>query len=297
MLKNAIEFMKRYWHDSIKLWILRKTKFESRKRWWSEKCKPWILQYRTYSLGWASLIGIIFAFVVYWIFCALKNYVLHGSLTILALGLPTFFILWLFRTHDMQRQIDKTEENTNNSTLFECVRMLTEKYPLSPETEFSSLANQISGSSRVLEKSLSKRIALEQLAYLKRETGFDEERIGLITQGINLSSMHLDSARLSGLNLSKARLVRTNLSSADLNGVKFTDADLYEANLSGADLRYADLSYADLRGTDLSNFADNHETKWKYAIYSATTKFSGTRFEDVANREKEDMIYKPDEQK
>ena len=272
MLKNRIESIKPYWYDSIKPWILQKTKFESRRRLWREKHKPWILKNRTYSLVRAGLIGIVFAFAMYWGFFLLENKVLRGSLTILSLGLPTFFVLWLFRTHDVQKQIDKTEENTNNSTLFECARMLTEEYSLSTETGSSS--------SRILGKSLPTRIALEQLAYLKRETGFDEERIGLITQGINLSSMHLESARLSGLNLSKARLVRTNLSNADLNRVKFTDADL---------------SYADLRGADMSNFIDDNKTKWEGAIYSSATKFTGTRFKSEASRKKAGMTHKPGE--
>ena len=45
---------------------------------------------------------------------------LVSSLVILALGLPTFFILWWFRTKDVktqieksQKQIEKTQENIN----------------------------------------------------------------------------------------------------------------------------------------------------------------------------------------
>ena len=180
MLKNAIEFMKRYWHDSIKPWILRKTKFESRKRWWSEKCKPWILKNRTYSLVLAGLIGIVLAIVTYWSFCLLKHSVLRSSLTILALGLPTFFVLWLLRTHDVQRQIDKTEENTNNSTFFECVKMLTDTKRIDEET--------------ALEQFRLKRIAFEQLIYLRKENSFNQERINILTRGINLEDLDLSHA-------------------------------------------------------------------------------------------------------
>ncbi len=267
MLKNAIESMKRYWHDSIKLWILRKTKFESRERWWSEKCKPWILENRTYSLFRAGLIGIVFALIVYWIFCALDNYVLHGSLTILALGLPTFFVLWLFRTHDVQRQIDKTEENINNSTFVECERILI---------------GGVKGEKDKERESSEAKIALEQLAYLKRETNFDEKRIGLITQGIDLDRMHLEDARLSGLDLSGAYLRNTHLEGADLS----------ETNLSGADLSDADLSDANLQGANLSNFIDNakDKNKWHLAAFDGESNFDGTWLEDIEVRFEIGMI-------
>ncbi len=262
MLKNAIESIKRYWHDSIKPWILWKTKFESIKRWWCERCKPWILENRTYSLFCAGLIGIVFALIVYWIFYALKNYVLHGSLTILALGLPTFFVLWLFRTHDVQRQIDKTEENTNNSTFFECAQILIEV---------------VKGKEDKERKSSEAKVALEQLAYLKRETSFDEKRIGLITQGIDLDRIHLEGARLSGLDLSGAYLRDTHLEGADLS----------EVNLSGADL-----THAYLQGTNLSNFIDNvkDKNKWYYAAFNGESNFDGTWLEDIEVRHEIDMV-------
>ena len=304
MLKKAIEFMQRYWHDSIKLWILRKTKFESRKRWWSEKCKPWILQYRTYSLGWASLIGIIFAFVVYWIFCALKNYVLHGSLTILALGLPAFFVLWLFRTNDVRRQIDKTEENTNNSTLFECVKILTAKYPeenieknslstetvspplfteknsLSPKTDLPPLHDEVGIPPHILEKSLPTRIALEQLAYLRRGNRFDKKKIDFVTWELKLGKMRLEGARLSGLNFTRA----------DLRGVRLRFADLTNVNLTSSLLDEADLGGADLRGANLTN-TDTTKTQFSGAIYDKNTIFNFL-LDTEEKRKKASMVFK-----
>ena len=70
------------------------------------------LKYRKISLVLAGTFGIVLACYVYQFFSNqvdINKTALHGSLTILALGLPTFFILWLFRTHDVQ-------ENINNST-------------------------------------------------------------------------------------------------------------------------------------------------------------------------------------
>ena len=288
------------------------------------KIVQWILENRTYSLVEASLLGAGFAFAAYYFFCGLGNDILHSSLTILSLGLPTFFILWLFRTEDVQKQIDKTEENTNNSTFFECARMLVEATRQGGET-----------------KSLSTKTALEQLAYLKRKTSFNKERVYILTQGFNLRNLDLSCADLSGAdlsiadlrsvdlhgadlndaNLGGANLGRANLSSADLRGADLRNANLSSADLSGADLSVAKLSGANLRsanlrsanlvganlgganlrganlsGATLKNFIANYTTKWKGAIYSAKTKFNGTRLESEASCEKEGMIYKSDEQ-
>ncbi len=243
----------------------------------------WILEYRKIFLILAGILGMVLASGVYNLFfdkLFSDNSVLHSSLTILALGLPTFFILWLFRTHDVQRQIDKTKENTNNSTLFECTRMLTEATQEGEDKQ---------------KRYLLAKIALEQLAYLKRDPDLDkerEERIDLITQKIDLDRIHLKGARLSGLNLSGARLVQADLNNAYLNGVKLTNAFL-----SGTNLNDADLSDADLRGADLRESIDNEKTKWKGAIYSTKTKFYKTRLDDSkASRDEAGMIYKPDEQ-
>ena len=209
-----------------------------------EKIKPWVLKNRTYSLVLAGILGIVLAYCVYNFFsniCDINKTVLHSSLTILALGLPTFFMLWLFRTRDVQ-------ENINNSTFFECARMLVEATQQGGEGE---------------KKSLSTKIALEQLAYLRKENSFNKEKIDLLTQGLNLTSQDLKYAYLGGLNLSRADLSNAYLEEADLSGTK----------LSGTDLEGAYL-----QGTNLSNFFDDvkDKNKWNFATYNSETKFDGT---------------------
>ena len=288
MLKNAIESIKPYWHDNIKPWILRKTKFESRKRWWREKYKPWIIKNRTYSLGWAGLIGIVLAIVIYWSFFLLEHSVLRSSLTILALGLPTFFILWLFRTYDVQRQIDKTEENTNNSTFFECARMLIERYPKENteknppliETTLSPLPDEIGIPPHILEKSLPTRIALEQLAYLRRGNRFDKRKIDFVTWELKLGKMRLEGARLSGLNFTRA----------DLRGVRLRFADLTNVNLTSSLLDEADLGGADLRGANLIN-TDTTKAQFSGAIYDKNTIFNSW-LDTEEKRKKAGMVSK-----
>ena len=224
------------------------------------------VNHRRCSLLRAGILGVLFALVIYYFSRELNNKTLQSSITILALGLPTFYILWKFRTHDVQRQIDKvqkqiakTEENTNNSTFFECARMLTEvKSAEGKPTKYDSL---------------SKKIALEQLVYLKIEIGFDKKRIDSLTRGLDLGGKNFNLARFSGLDLSKADLSGANLSGADLSRadlseakLKFVadlsraklseailiDAELSEANLTGAKLDGAELTGADLTRANLT---------------------------------------------
>ena len=159
------------------------------------------IKYRTILLVAAGFLGVYLAPHIYYVTdnLGLKNDILQNSLTILTLGLPTFFTLWLFRTHDVQRQIDKTQENTNNSSFFECARMLTTKDPLSI------------------------KIALEQLAYLRNETEFDKKRIDHLTQNLNLSELELGGARLNNLDFSKAIFDATILNFAKLKGTKLNE--------------------------------------------------------------------------
>ncbi len=42
---------------------------------------------------------------------------LFSSLVLLCLALPTTFLLWLFRTHDVKRQIEEAQENNKLSRL------------------------------------------------------------------------------------------------------------------------------------------------------------------------------------
>ena len=222
-----------------------------------------ILKYRKTFLVLAGISGMILAYGVYdsvsdiESLYHIENEVLQSSLTILALGLPTFFILWLFRTHDVQ-------ENINNSTFFECARMLVEETQEEEDTQEREDTKK---------RYLSTKIALEQLAYLRRETGFSKKRIDFITQELNLDRINLKGARLSGLDLSGAKLSKADLSNADLNRVKLIDANLDAADLSGTNLRYAYL-----QGANLSNFVDDvkDKDKWDFTTYNSETKFGDT---------------------
>ena len=208
------------------------------------------VNHRRCSLLRAGILGALFALVIYCFSRGLCNKTLQSSITILALGLPTFYTLWKFRTHDVQRQIDKvqeqiakTEEGTNNSTFFECARMLAEGEPIPKNVNDYNL---------IKHKSLPTKTALEQLAYLKEKTGFDKKRIDALTRGLDLRNKNFESARFNGLDLSLANLNEAELNGADLTGVELIFANLTGANLGGANLGGADLTEANLTNAELT---------------------------------------------
>ena len=216
------------------------------------------VNHRRCSLLRAAILGVLSAFFIYYFFFGLKHDILRSSITILFLGLPTFYVLWVFRTHDVQKQIDKTEEGTNNSTFFECVRMLTEGEPI------PKMPKGVEDYNLIKHKSLPKKTALEQLAYI-RKNGFDKKRIDSLTRGLYLENENFESARFSGLDLSTTNLNGANLRGADLTKVKFNlEAILKDFKLYGA-------------------------------IYDDDTEFNGTILEKKETRGLACMIYKENE--
>ena len=292
---------------------------------WVHRFMNRIVNYRKWSLFWAGVLGIGLAFATYYIVTSrydLDNDVLESSFTILTLGLPTFFILWLFRTHDVQEQLKKTEENTNNSTFFECARLLATNGPAEDLTETEDLTEEMKENRR--KDSFPTKIALEQLAYLRRETNFTNNKIDILTRNLSLNNKTLDFSQLSGLNLSGTKLIKASLinalligtylldaklseadlrnanlsgaylSRADLNLAKLNDAQLNEAHLSGADLRNANLSEAHLSGADLRGaIIVIGKKKLEGATYNDNTIFTGTPLDNEEARDKEGMRWVP----
>ena len=185
----------------------------------SEKFQDCVLKYRKSSLVGTGILGLILAMAIYYLtsYLSLKPEILQSSLTILFLGIPTLFAIWLFRTHDIQRQIDKTQENTNNSSFFECARMLTVNNP---------------SSTRLAKHQYV--VALEQLAYLRNETEFDRQRIDSLTQNLNLMELDISGARLNNLDLSNATFTATTLDGAEIKGTKLNKTIREARSLEGA---------------------------------------------------------------
>ena len=254
-----------------------------------------ILNDRIKSLIWAGVLGILLAIIAYIAAGYLCNKILQSSITLLFLGLPTFFALWVFRTHDVQEQLKKaeeqlkrTEENTNNSAFFECARLLaTKDSPKDPNENVFEDPDK-----KRIKDSLPKKIALEQLAYLRRKTSFDKKKIDLLTKDLSLSDKEFSHAQLRGLDLSGADLRGTTLINADLSGAQLIDADLrilrlerspLQSHLSTTDLSHANLKDANLFGTKLEG-----------CLYNSKTIFTGTVLDSEEVREAAGMIYQPD---
>ena len=230
------------------------------------RLKEWILNDRIESLIRASVLGVLLAIIAYIAADYLGNEVLQSSITLLFLSLPTFFVLWVFRTYDVEeqlkkaeKQLNKTEENTDNSTFFECARLLA------------------------TQNALSEKIALEQLVYLRRETSFDKGKIDILTKNMFLENKVLDSAQLSGLDLSGAKL----------NGASLIKTNLTGADLTRTDLTGTDLTETDLRDANLEKIIFDSKTNFSGTLYNSRTIFTGTDFENNRDaRDEAGMIYK-----
>ena len=147
---------------------------------------------------------------------------------------PALFLLWVFRTYDVQKQ----QENSNSNLLFQYGCMLADKEPT------------------------SQRIALEQLADMRRDHSFDKNKIDMFTRRLVLKEKDFIGIKLNGINLSSAVLEKTYLGWAYME-----DTILMGANLNGANLEHAQLKGSDLRYSILNN------AKLKGAKYSKATQF------------------------
>ena len=232
---------------------------------------------------------------------------ISNYLRYLIIVLPTFATLWVFRTHDVERQIDKTQESINNSSFFECARMLTaddssstalakHQYVvaleqlayLKRETGFRKRRTADSSSTKSAKHQYV--VALEQLAYLRRETGFDKKRIDLLTRNLVLKHKDLKSIQLSGINLLGVDLEEACLTGAYLEMARLTVANLQGVDFVAADLRNADLRYSDIRNADLRG-ANLEGTKFEKAKYNAKTE---KNFPEDFTPEGKGMDYVPD---
>ena len=186
----------------------------------------WILEHRKTSLFLAAGLGVILTnyirpFVMSCIFSIKNSSVEAAYMHGLFLGLPVFFLLWFFRTHD-------TQENLNANTFFNALNLLSQPS--------------------------SKRYGMIQLIYLRNKKKVFKDRIDRSTKGANLqksdlSGLNLEEFNLSHANLQQVQLQRTNLKGANLQKAILQWSNLQEADLQGVQLQEANLQEADLQYT------------------------------------------------
>ena len=148
---------------------------------------------------------------------------IEKNFTLLILGLPTFFLLWIFRTLD-------TKENLNSNSFFGALDLI------------AGNENQ-------------KRYGLITLIDLKKKNVY-KDKINSILQnmdvvGANFSKLNLSNADLSGVNFQKSNLRGAKLQEADLQGANLQGSGLQGADLQGANLKEVSLDRTYLRGAKL----------------------------------------------
>ena len=197
---------------------------------------------------------------------------LNNSLFLIILSLPTLFVLWLYRTHDVKQQIEQSAEQINLSMLHKATDMVADKDPTRKSVGLKQL-DQIKKNGLFLDEiniliksSIGKEVNLEKTNL----EGIDFEGVNLTKanlqevnlQGVNLTEANLEGANLQGaklqgaklqeVNLQEVNLQEVNLKGVNLKGVNLTEANLTGANLTGANLEGANLTEANLEGANLT---------------------------------------------
>ena len=189
----------------------------------------WIYKYRKTSLALSAGISILLfcLFLCFWpdIACYIGtdedfNNRIKASLSLLCLGLPIAYLLWLFRTHD-------TLENLHRRSFFDALKLLTS------------------------EEGSAKGMGLKQILFLRSKVKGYESEIDNLTPNLNLKGAYLKKAELQGVKLQGANLQEAKLQGADLRGAQLQEAELQKANLQEAQLQEAELQWAQLYQADL----------------------------------------------
>ena len=217
--------------------------------------KSWVLKHRFITLIIGSAFGL-YIFNAYWdnnYFCIINisqidNKQLINSVAFVLLSLPVLILLWFFRTHDVGESIQKTEESTRASILFNAQKLL-----------FG-------------DKLKDKTVGLILLLQLKHQ-GYFRHEIDISTRGTDLQKADLQNLDLQEVDLRGAILNHTNLHEADLRSADLRNADLRGANLSRTNLQEADFGNVDLRNADLRG-ADLRNANLINAKHNNATQFS-----------------------
>ena len=247
------------------------------------KIKNFIINHRKTSLLIAGLCGIGLAILAYCLLPCVLPERLKTSLVMLVLALPTVFLLWLFRTHDVREQIREAQTNNQFNNFANAMKLFVE----------TDNKESISIGLKLLMKIKHQGLYEEEIDLATRYKDLHRAKLrGADLQGANLLAADLRGAELWGANLQGANLLAADLQGAelwgaDLQGVSLQWAYLREAKLQKAKLQKANLRMAFLQGADLQG-ADLREANLQEAEYDDDTKFP-----DGFNPKKEGMIKKP----
>ena len=214
-----------------------------------------------------------------------------SSLQLLLLGLPTFALLWYFRTNDTREQVDKSTEQIDKSTeqinqgqLFEGLKNLTDDDALKIEVgtqQLIILSKSVPSYDEQIKLAFIERLKrppklerdnedkeiqpkqrytyaqyiLDWLAEYQNEHGGEMNLEGCDFSFQEFSKKtNFDVLRKdSGNKIESLSFYMANLIRANLIRANLIRANLIRANLSDANLSDADLSDADLSDADLND--------------------------------------------
>ncbi len=227
------------------------------------KLKNWALENRPMSLlasaGAGIFLSLAYLGLIFWswdscFLSALRKDIpqLFSGSALLVLALPTTFLLWVFRTHDVRRQIEEAERSNNFNNFSNAMRFFTEKDNLE--------ANAIG--LKLLAQLRQKGLYVNEIDLATRYKKLVEETkvVKGKFENFKYQGIDLQGADLRGIDLSYANLYRADLLGANLSGANLHRANLSGANLQGADLREASLREVNLNGVNLQNAIYNSET-------------------------------------
>ena len=221
--------------------------------------KTFIIEHRKTSLLLFGLCGLGLAILAYcYLPCVLLSteYRLKTSLVMLILALPTVFLIWVFRTHDIQEQIQEARKSNQFNNFANALKLFVEK-----------------------ENIEANSIGLKLLMEIKHQELYGRQidyggQIDLATRNKNLQGAKLQRADLQKADLQRADLQKADLQKADLQEADLQGAFLQRANLQEADLQKAFLSLTDLQEADLQK-ADLISAKLQGAnLISANLKWA-----------------------
>ena len=82
---------------------------------------------RSRYLAFSAVMGVFFSIVFY--YCSwIVEPRLNISLILLFLSLPTIFLLWLYRTYDTREQIQKNQDNIDQSSYLKALDLILEGF-------------------------------------------------------------------------------------------------------------------------------------------------------------------------
>ncbi len=205
--------------------------------------KNWLLRNRLISLIISALLGVIllsnmsnmkddaFSCIVS------DDYDILKHIRTILLAIPAATLLWLFRTHDVEEQITKSQDSINLNILFKGIDGVNSQNEQEIRSGFTLL------------------VKLRSDGYLKSE-------IDTVTRNIRFTGTSFIGVKFDGLDLTNAKFENKNYSNIDFRDCTFNGTNLSSATFDRATFYNVEMLSSQLIGTVFINV----ELKGKHNI-------------------------------